>query len=79
MRVDSHAYPGYLIPPYYDSLISKLIVWGQDRKEAIQRMHRALDEYAITGIHTTIPFISVCLLTHFFNKERFILTLLKNI
>lgn len=56
VRVDSHAYPGYVIPPYYDSLISKLIVWGQDRNEAIHRMHRALDEYAITGIHTTIPF-----------------------
>lgn len=56
VRVDSHAYPGYLIPPYYDSLISKLIVWGQNREEAIHRMQRALDEYAITGIHTTIPF-----------------------
>lgn len=56
VRVDSHAYPGYLIPPYYDSLVSKLIVWGQNREEAIHRMQRALDEYAITGIHTTIPF-----------------------
>jgi acetyl-CoA carboxylase, biotin carboxylase subunit len=56
VRVDSHAYPGYVIPPYYDSLISKLIVWGRDRAEAIQRMQRALDEYAITGIKTTIPF-----------------------
>ncbi len=56
VRVDSHAYPGYVIPPYYDSLVSKLIVWGSDREEAIHRMQRALDEYAITGIHTTIPF-----------------------
>jgi acetyl-CoA carboxylase biotin carboxylase subunit len=56
VRIDSHAYPGYLIPPYYDSLVSKLIVWGQNREEAIHRMQRALDEYAITGIHTTIPF-----------------------
>lgn len=56
VRVDSHAYPGYVIPPFYDSLISKLIVWGRDRTEAIQRMQRALDEYAITGIKTTIPF-----------------------
>lgn len=56
VRVDSHAYPGYSIPPYYDSLISKLVVWGRDRTEAIQRMQRALDEYAITGIKTTIPF-----------------------
>jgi len=56
VRIDSHCYPGYSIPSYYDSLVSKLIVWGQDRKEAIQRMQRALDEYAITGIKTTIPF-----------------------
>jgi len=56
VRVDSHCYPGYLIPPFYDSLVSKLICWGADRTEAIQRMQRALDEYAITGIRTTIPF-----------------------
>ncbi|HEY9684587.1 MAG TPA: acetyl-CoA carboxylase biotin carboxylase subunit [Oculatellaceae cyanobacterium] len=56
VRVDSHCYPGYSIPPHYDSLVSKLIVWGNDRQEAIDRMHRALDEYAITGIRTTIPF-----------------------
>ena len=56
VRVDSHCYPGYSIPPHYDSLVSKLISWGTDRQEAIDRMHRALDEYAITGIRTTIPF-----------------------
>jgi acetyl-CoA carboxylase biotin carboxylase subunit len=56
VRVDSHCYPGYSIPPHYDSLVSKLITWGQDRPEAIARMQRALDEYAITGIRTTIPF-----------------------
>lgn len=56
VRVDSHCYPGYVIPPYYDSLVSKLVVWGRDRQEAISRMQRALDEYAITGIKTTIPF-----------------------
>ncbi len=56
VRVDSHCYPGYSIPPFYDSLVGKLIVWGQTREEAIERMHRALDEYAITGIQTTIPF-----------------------
>ncbi len=56
VRVDSHCYPGYTIPPYYDSLVSKLVVWGKDRNEAISRMQRALDEYAITGIKTTIPF-----------------------
>jgi acetyl-CoA carboxylase biotin carboxylase subunit len=56
VRVDSHCYPGYVIPQFYDSLVSKLIVWGNDRTEAIARMQRALDEYAITGIKTTIPF-----------------------
>lgn len=56
VRIDSHCYPGYVIPPHYDSLLSKLIVWGRDRPEAIQRMQRALDEYAITGVKTTLPF-----------------------
>jgi len=56
VRMDSHLYPGYVIPPYYDSLIGKLIVWGRDRPEAIRRMRRALQECAITGVPTTIPF-----------------------
>jgi acetyl-CoA carboxylase biotin carboxylase subunit len=56
VRVDSHAYPGYVIQPHYDSLVAKVIVWGKDRTEAISRMERALDEYVIDGIHTTIPF-----------------------
>ncbi len=56
VRIDSHCYPGYSIPPFYDSLMGKLIVWGKDREEAISRMLRALDEYAITGVKTTIPF-----------------------
>jgi acetyl-CoA carboxylase biotin carboxylase subunit len=56
IRVDSHAYTGYKIPPYYDSLIGKLIAWGQTREEAIARMKRALNEYGITGVKTTIPF-----------------------
>jgi acetyl-CoA carboxylase, biotin carboxylase subunit len=56
VRVDSHAYTGYKIPPYYDSLIAKLVVWGETRDEAIQRMKRALNEYGITGVKTTIPF-----------------------
>jgi acetyl-CoA carboxylase biotin carboxylase subunit len=55
VRVDSHAYPGYTIPPFYDSLIGKLIVWAPDRQQAIARMSRALGEYAITGVKTTIP------------------------
>lgn len=56
VRVDSHMYQGYAIPPYYDSLIAKLIVWADTREEAIARMKRALNEYAVTGPKTTIPF-----------------------
>jgi acetyl-CoA carboxylase biotin carboxylase subunit len=56
VRVDSAAYTGYRIPPYYDSMIAKLIVWGKDREEAINRMRRALQEFAIDGVKTTIPF-----------------------
>ncbi|MFD1736406.1 acetyl-CoA carboxylase biotin carboxylase subunit [Bacillus salitolerans] len=56
VRVDSAAYPGYTIPPYYDSMIAKLITYGATREEAISRMKRALSEFVIEGIHTTIPF-----------------------
>ncbi|KLU66261.1 2-oxoglutarate carboxylase small subunit [Desulfosporosinus acididurans] len=56
VRVDSAAYQGYAVSPYYDSMVGKLIVWGATRQEAIQRMKRALEEFVIEGIHTTIPF-----------------------
>jgi len=56
VRVDSHAYAGYSIPPHYDSMIGKLITFGKDRREAMEKMSRALSEYMITGIKTTIPF-----------------------
>lgn len=56
VRVDSAVYPGYTIPPHYDSMVAKLIVWGADREEAIERMKRALSEFAVEGVHTTIPF-----------------------
>ncbi|MDJ1176204.1 acetyl-CoA carboxylase biotin carboxylase subunit [Roseofilum capinflatum] len=56
VRFDSHVYTDYEIPPYYDSLIGKLIVWGADRDSAIRRMRRALQECAITGVPTTIGF-----------------------
>ncbi|ELK22433.1 acetyl-CoA carboxylase, biotin carboxylase [Anoxybacillus flavithermus TNO-09.006] len=56
VRVDSAAYPGYTIPPYYDSMIAKLIVHAPTREEAIARMKRALSEFVIEGVHTTIPF-----------------------
>ncbi len=56
IRVDTHAYAGYRVPPFYDSMISKLIAVAQTREEAIKKMQRALDEYIIEGIKTTIPF-----------------------
>lgn len=56
VRIDSAAYQGYTIPPYYDSMIAKLIVWAPTRQEAIAKMKRALSEFVVEGIHTTIPF-----------------------
>jgi len=56
IRIDTHAYAGYTIPPYYDSMIAKLITVAQTREEAITKMERALDEYIISGVKTTIPF-----------------------
>src|SRR5690625_2095180 len=56
VRVDSATYPEYQIPPFYDSIIAKLITHGATRQEAIDRMKRALDEFVIEGINTTIPF-----------------------
>ena len=56
VRIDSHVYAGYTIPPNYDSMIAKLIVTAQSREECIVRMKRALDEFIIEGIKTTIPF-----------------------
>ncbi len=56
VRVDSHLYSGYAIPPYYDSLLGKLIIWGETRDEAIARSRRALEEFIIDGVPTTLPF-----------------------
>ena len=56
VRIDSHAYGEYIIPPYYDSMIGKLIVTGRTREEAIRRAARALDEFVVEGVPTTIPF-----------------------
>jgi acetyl-CoA carboxylase biotin carboxylase subunit len=66
VRIDTHAYAGYKIPPYYDSLLAKLITFGANRDEAIARMLRALDEFVIEGIKTTIPFHKQAL-----NKQAF--------
>jgi acetyl-CoA carboxylase biotin carboxylase subunit len=56
VRVDSHVYGGYAVPPHYDSLLAKLVVWGETREEAVARGRRALDEFIVVGIPTTIPF-----------------------
>lgn len=71
VRVDSAAYPGYVIPPHYDSMIAKLIVWGNTREDAISRMKRALSEFAIDGVHTTIPFHLKVLEHHKFLSGEF--------
>ena len=57
VRVDTHLYAGYTVPPYYDSLLAKVIVHGNDRAEALARMHQALDGFIIEGVTTTIPFL----------------------
>ncbi|MBD1378796.1 acetyl-CoA carboxylase biotin carboxylase subunit [Metabacillus arenae] len=67
VRVDSAVYPGYSIPPFYDSMIAKVITYGATRDEAIARMKRALSEFVIDGIHTTIPFHLKLL-----NHEKFV-------
>jgi acetyl-CoA carboxylase biotin carboxylase subunit len=56
VRFDSHVYTGYEIPPFYDSLIGKLIVWAEDRPACLRRLRRALSECAVTGVPTTIEF-----------------------
>jgi acetyl-CoA carboxylase biotin carboxylase subunit len=81
LRVDSHVYAGYTIPPYYDSMIGKLIAHGKDRAEAIRRMEIALEEMIVEGIKTTIPFHRLALATEKFRKgdlsTRFVEELLK--
>ena len=71
VRIDSHAYTGYVVPPYYDSMIAKLITVGATRRSAIARMRRALDEYYITGIKTTVPFHSAIMRNAEFRKGNY--------
>ena len=71
VRIDSHAYAGYVIPPYYDSMIGKLIAVAQTRDEAINTMSRALSEYVIEGIKTTIPFHQQLMQNDDFRKGNF--------
>lgn len=71
IRVDSAVYTGYTIPPYYDSMVSKVIAWGRTREEAISRMKRALDEFVIDGVKTTIPFHAKLMDNETFRKGNF--------
>ncbi|HEY8498360.1 MAG TPA: acetyl-CoA carboxylase biotin carboxylase subunit, partial [Limnochordales bacterium] len=57
IRIDTAIYPGYTVPPYYDSLLAKLMAWGQDREEAVARMARALEEFRIDGVRTNLDFL----------------------
>lgn len=71
IRIDTHVYASYVIPPYYDSMISKLITVAQTREEAITKMQRALDEYIIEGVKTTIPFHIQLMKNEQFRKGNF--------
>lgn len=71
VRVDSAVYPGYSIPPFYDSMVAKLITYAPTREEAIKRMKRALDEFVVEGIYTTIPFHSLIMGNEVFKKGDF--------
>jgi len=68
IRVDSHVYAGYRVPPYYDSMIGKLIAYGKDRPEALRRMEIALEEMIVEGVKTTIPFHLIALRSEAFQK-----------
>jgi acetyl-CoA carboxylase biotin carboxylase subunit len=78
VRVDSHVYGGYMIPPYYDSMIAKLIVIAQTREEAINTMERALSEFVVEGVHTTIPFHQQLMKNEDFRKGNFTTKFLEN-
>jgi acetyl-CoA carboxylase biotin carboxylase subunit len=71
VRIDSGIYPGFEISPYYDSLISKLIVWGESRAEAVLRMRRSLEEYRVVGVRTNIPFHQKLMDSHRFMAGQF--------
>ena len=66
IRIDSHCFQGYEVPPYYDSLLAKVIAWGRDRAEAVARMQRALDEFTIVGVTTNIPALKKILASDLF-------------
>jgi len=70
IRVDTHCYPGYLVPPYYDSLLAKVISFGQDRQEAIERTQSALEKFLVSGLETTIPFHRFIVKNNDFRKGK---------
>jgi acetyl-CoA carboxylase, biotin carboxylase subunit len=70
VRLDTHVYAGYTVPPYYDSLLAKLIVQGRDREEALRRMHLALESFIIEGVTTTAPFLSRVMLNEGFRAGQ---------
>jgi acetyl-CoA carboxylase biotin carboxylase subunit len=78
VRVDTHVYSGYSVPPYYDSMIAKLIVTGATRDIAIRRMRRALGEFTVEGIKTTIPLQSQILTTSDFQNGQYDITWVEN-
>jgi len=71
VRIDSGVYPGYYITPYYDSMVAKLVVWAPDRKNALNRMERALEEFVIAGVVTTIPFHLKIMSNPYFRNGKF--------
>jgi acetyl-CoA carboxylase, biotin carboxylase subunit len=71
VRIDSGVYTGYEVSPYYDSMIAKLIVWGETRAEAVLRMRRALEEYKIIGLYTNIPFHQYLMESHRFMAGQY--------
>ena len=79
VRIDSHVYAGYTIPPTYDSMIAKLITTGKDRREAIARMSRALGEYMITGVKTTIPFEQAVMRDPNFRRGKYTTNFIENL
>ncbi len=78
VRVDTHIYAGYTVPPYYDSLLAKLIAVASEREEAIRKMQRALDEFVIEGVQTTIPFHKKLLSDERFIKGNYTTKFLEN-
>ena len=78
VRIDTHVYSGYNVPPYYDSLLAKLIVLGADRTDAIERMRLALDEMILTGIPTTAPFLKDVLGHNLFVEGNFDIHFVEN-